>query len=287
MYDEVLRKLKAIEAELERLRAFDVGAGGGGGGTGDFHDHDHSASGDEGGTFDAANLESDGATDGQVLTADGVGGAAWEDATGGNTVSEGPGIDLVTAGIDKQVGLGGDTILLYKIGGSPVAEYAATDAGLDLAGAAVTNEAEIIVIPSNASLSATHTLAACTYIFPPELIVTGKLIMAAGTVVIYLNSAVEDTDNGAAIVGVQGPNSGEAHLYDCRIVPVNNGSGGVHAVHVSLSGDLICHNCYLNGQGALGGGSGYAGYRDPECAGTLRIEGGAALGSSADDPFNE
>lgn len=32
MYEEILRKLKTMEAELERLRAFDVGAGGGGGG---------------------------------------------------------------------------------------------------------------------------------------------------------------------------------------------------------------------------------------------------------------
>lgn len=41
-------------------------------------DHDHSGGAGDGGTFDAANLTSGTATDGYVLTADGSGGAAWE-----------------------------------------------------------------------------------------------------------------------------------------------------------------------------------------------------------------
>lgn len=41
-------------------------------------DHDHSGDAGDGGTFDAANLTSGAATDGQVLTADGAAGAAWE-----------------------------------------------------------------------------------------------------------------------------------------------------------------------------------------------------------------
>lgn len=40
--------------------------------------HDHSGDYDDGGTFDAANLTSGSASDGQVLTSDGIGGAAWE-----------------------------------------------------------------------------------------------------------------------------------------------------------------------------------------------------------------
>lgn len=54
----------------------------GGGGT--LPDHDHSGDAGDGGTFDAANLTSGAAADGQVLTADGSGGAAWEDASGGS-----------------------------------------------------------------------------------------------------------------------------------------------------------------------------------------------------------
>jgi hypothetical protein len=61
-------------------------------------DHDHSGDAGDGGTFDAANLTSGAATDGQVLTADGFGGAAWEDATGGGslTVEEADGTPSVS-----------------------------------------------------------------------------------------------------------------------------------------------------------------------------------------------
>lgn len=40
--------------------------------------HDHSGDAGDGGTFDAANLTAGASTDGQVLTSDGAGGAAWE-----------------------------------------------------------------------------------------------------------------------------------------------------------------------------------------------------------------
>jgi hypothetical protein len=47
--------------------------------------HDHSAAA-EGGTFDAANLTSGASGDGDVLTSDGAGGAAWEAPSGGSVV---------------------------------------------------------------------------------------------------------------------------------------------------------------------------------------------------------
>ncbi len=67
----------------------------GGGGT--LADHDHSGDAGDGGTFDAANLTSGAATDGYVLTADGLGGAAWEAASGGAalTVEESDGTPSV------------------------------------------------------------------------------------------------------------------------------------------------------------------------------------------------
>jgi len=61
-------------------------------------DHDHSGDAGDGNTFDAANLTSGEATDGQVLTADGSGGAAWEDAPGGH--------DAVTLAADADTNLG-------------------------------------------------------------------------------------------------------------------------------------------------------------------------------------
>lgn len=51
--------------------------------SGVLYDHDHSGDLGDGGTFDAANLTSGASTDGQVLTSDGLGGSAWEDASGG------------------------------------------------------------------------------------------------------------------------------------------------------------------------------------------------------------
>jgi len=48
--------------------------------------HDHSGDAGDGGTFDAANLTAGASTDGQVLTSDGAGGAAWEDPSAGGTI---------------------------------------------------------------------------------------------------------------------------------------------------------------------------------------------------------
>ena len=56
------------------LRWIDAAAGGGG----LLADHDHSGDLGDGGPFDATNLGSGAATDGQILTADGAGAAAWE-----------------------------------------------------------------------------------------------------------------------------------------------------------------------------------------------------------------
>jgi len=50
-------------------------------------DHDHSGDAGDGGTFDAANLTSGESTDGQVLTSDGSGGAAWEDAAASGSIT--------------------------------------------------------------------------------------------------------------------------------------------------------------------------------------------------------
>jgi len=58
----------------------DLGAGGS---SGVLVDHDHSGDVGDGGTFDAANLTSGSASVGDVLTSDGVGGAAWEASAAG------------------------------------------------------------------------------------------------------------------------------------------------------------------------------------------------------------
>ncbi len=77
--DFVLSGDKALLLYWNGTAWVDLGAGGA---AGALANHDHSGDAGDGGTFDAANLASSAATDGQVLTADGSGGAAWEDAPG-------------------------------------------------------------------------------------------------------------------------------------------------------------------------------------------------------------
>lgn len=75
---ELIRRLTSHEKRVERLEALENA----GAGSSTIGNHDHSGDAGDGGTFDAANLTSGAATDGQVLTADGSGGAAWAAATG-------------------------------------------------------------------------------------------------------------------------------------------------------------------------------------------------------------
>jgi len=77
-------------------------------------DHDHSGDPGDGGTFDAANLTAGASDDGDVLTSDGLGGAAWEPAAGG-------GGDVATDPIwdakgDLAVGTGPNTASRLAVG---------------------------------------------------------------------------------------------------------------------------------------------------------------------------
>lgn len=201
----------------------------------------------------------------------------------GTAVAEGSGIDVVL----NRIGLGGDTILVMHSNGRPVDEFPATDAGLDLAGAAAEAGACVILVPGAAGLNAAHTLAGCVYFFPVGLIVGGSLTTVNGTRIYGLR--LEPAGNSpAAVVGVLGPAIGEAHLHGCVIAPTNSGTGGVHAVEVAGSGTLYCHDCKLDGRSAAIGSSGYAGFRAFGATGDLYvIDGGMALGSDAANPFNE
>lgn len=91
-----------------------------------FPNHDHSGNAGDGDTFDAANLTSGAATDGQVLTADGAGGAAWENVATGS----GTGIQTyANAWADEPTGAEGDLWIpsdgatLYRYPASGVGHY--------------------------------------------------------------------------------------------------------------------------------------------------------------------
>ncbi len=83
-------------------------------------DHDHSGDAGDGGTFDAANLTSGAAGDGQVLTADGAGGIAWEDPAAPteyfyvNYIIDGGG-EAITTGIKGFVQVPAGTIEAWSI----------------------------------------------------------------------------------------------------------------------------------------------------------------------------
>lgn len=86
--------------------------------------------------------------------------------SGSKAVAEGPDIDLVYSEGTAVIGRGGDTILKFDSAGAPVAEYAATAAGLTSALAAATS-GDVIEIPAK-----TITTAA-QYVVPAGVTVRG------------------------------------------------------------------------------------------------------------------
>lgn len=69
--------------------------------------------------------------------------------TSGTTlpISEGPGIDIIDSGDQKWIGVGGDSILLYHIDGTPCSEFPITNAGL-LSALAAATDMDIVQLPS-------------------------------------------------------------------------------------------------------------------------------------------
>ncbi len=161
-----------------------------------------------------------------------------------DTATEGPGIDL----IDQQVGLGGDTILLYDSGGNPVAEYAATSAGLDLASAAAT-AGDVVLIPA-VTIDGNHTLAAgVTYhgLGRRATVLTGQITLSNGTTLQGL-SVTRTANDANTLIAVVGPSSGTAYVYDCDISALQAGAGVGYALYEQSGGELRHYYCRLSAQ---------------------------------------
>lgn len=104
--------------------------------------------------------------------------------TAERVLTEGAGLDQVDAGANSTmtVGLGGDTILLYKANGDPVVEYAYTAAGLTAALAAAANY-NTIQLPSGIL-----ALAGGTFTIPAYVTVRGmgpETIIQNATITVY------------------------------------------------------------------------------------------------------
>jgi hypothetical protein len=177
--------------------------------------------------------DADGApAEGDVLTQR---GGVWvpQAPSSASAPLEGPGIDVV----GTTVGLGGDTILLFNCGSSPVAEFAATSAGLDAASAAAV-AGDVVQLPAR-QISGSHTLAAgVTYrgLGRKASVLTGQITLAASSVLETLS--VSRTANSAdTLIGVVGPSSGTGYLYDCDVA-ANNALGTGYAVQTTGTGEV-------------------------------------------------
>jgi hypothetical protein len=123
-------------------------------------------------------------------------------------ILEGPDIDLVVAGLNVTVGRGGDKILLFDSGGNPIAEYAATNAGLVAAVAAATSGDIIRLYAYNIALTQALTLAAgvslCGIGWNSKITAAGfngaAITMAADC--LCENFELDYTSNGADSVGI-------------------------------------------------------------------------------------
>lgn len=200
---------------------------------------------------------------------------------GGGAIAEGPGIDIVAP---AAVGLGGDTILLYQANGNPVAEFAASSAGI-IAAAAAAVSGDTIVLPSR-TISVTNalTLVAGTAItgmgLKSKLSMTALITLAGSNLLsdLWINSTANDAND---LIGIQdGGNDNE--IGRCRIVATQSGAGNAYAIKMSNAGTITCRECYI--EGTVGGiGVGYAGYW---VDGSLYVIGGEVKGSVARQPFN-
>jgi len=165
-------------------------------------------------------------------------GGAWHSfGSGGGGVgppTEGPGIDIV----GLQVGLGGDTVLLYDDGGNPVAEYATIT--LALAAAAVGNLVwvpqgvftEDITIPAGvtvASLANGSIIAGAVTLAGDDSHIKGMIIQLVG-------------DSAGALVGITGPATGVGLINDCSVSVTNNGAGDAIGV-MGDDGDMRSIDC--------------------------------------------
>lgn len=174
-----------------------------------------------------------------------------------NPVTEGPDIDLV----GQQVGRGGDTVLIFDNGGNPVAEYAASDAGLTAALAAL-GSGDICQIPSITIAGGPWTIPAGGELqgfsrYQSNL--QGTVILGDESIVGLLN-ILKTANDANVIYGIQGPTTGTGYVVGCHVLATQSGSGNAYAVGAingaaAGDGNVYVYESHLNGISA--GGDGY------------------------------
>lgn len=206
---------------------------------------------------------------GQVLIADGKGGAYWGSGAGGITVvGEGPGIDVVSG---SYVGLGGDSILVYSDNGTPIAEFPLTSEGLDQA---LASSGCGIQLPMFCSIDGDHEIPAGKSIvglsrFGSKLV--GKIVCQEGASL--ENLTIERASSGSIVlIGVEAV--GATRLSNCHIDIRQSDTGDAYGLYAN-TGAVEAWMCSISASSV--GGEGYAGGIGAE---DIYIFGGKAYGST-------
>jgi hypothetical protein len=191
-------------------------------------------------------------------------------------LTEGPDIDLVDGGANSTitVGRGGDTILLFDSGGSPLAEFAATEAGLTAALAAATS-GDTVWLPS-ITIGGDHTLIANVAVIGASRfgsILSGQVTGASGARL--ENCSVTRSANDAnALYGIVAPGAGTTMLAGVHVSVTQAGAGNAAAIYAAAGGNVEAWNCSLR---APAGGAGWH-YGVYHSAGNIYQEGGVCIG---------
>ena len=174
----------------------------------------------------------------------GAGLTGGGDLTTNRTIDagEGPGVDITA----DAIGLGGDTILLYDSGGNPIAEYAATGAGLALALAAATS-GDVVTVPAGTFDTSQSIPAGVTLqgLDKHRSTLTGQISLANTAHV--CNLSITRTANDANdLIGVYCA-SGVGYVTNCRITCTQSGAGGAYAAEIAGTGIIEVEGGYLYG----------------------------------------
>jgi len=175
---------------------------------------------------------------------------------GGGLVTEGPDIDV----IGKVVGRGGDQIITFDTAGAPVAEYAPTSAGFDLALGATAP----IVWLYGYTISGDHTIPAGYHVIGNQRdtsILSGQITMGTGSSLTNL-SVIRTANDANALIGVGGPGTGTGYIYGCKVACTQAGAGAAYAIAANgglylYQGDIHAARCELEATSV--GGVGYCG----------------------------
>lgn len=173
-------------------------------------------------------------------------------------IGEGPDIDITGTSPTQTVGRGGDSILLFDSAGAPCAEFAATDAGLTLALAAMLADGGgVVELPDVTISGGPWTVSAGTLRGHSRF---GSVLDGAVTVSTDCQlerlSVIRSEDDAGSLYCVALED--DARVEGC-LISMTNATGDAYGVYAQHDGD-----CYANDNivFATGGGDGYGYYAD-------------------------